>query len=185
MDKLKLRQDLKRRRALLSNAERLSFATAAADHLMGISPMASSRRIGLYRSVRDELSTEPLFRQLLEAGREVFFPKMDQMTGALNWGASTDLSALVKGPFGIPEPTKATSDTASLDMIVVPGLGFGLKGGRLGYGAGWYDRTLEHFKGQIIGFGFECQVLDAVPVEGHDRSVHWIVTELRAIPIES
>ena len=185
MDISKLRQELKGRRAQLSKADRFGFAQAAAEQFLRIPIFSSGQRVGLYRCVRDEMSTVPLFRELLVAGREVFFPKMDQSTGALNWGACQDLGALVKGPFGIPEPAEATEHAASLDMIVVPGLGFGLNGGRLGYGAGWYDRTLEYFEGKVIGFGFECQVLDAVPVEGHDRPVHWIVTELRAIPIES
>ena len=72
-----------------------------------------------------------------------------------------------------------------MELIVVPGLGFGLNGGRLGYGAGWYDRTLEGFEGTVVGLGYEFQVLEAVPTEGHDHPVNWIATELRAIPIGS
>ena len=108
---------------------------------------------------------------------------MDRSSRSLSWGQVKTLKTMVPGPYGILEPETATDSAADLDVIVVPGLGFGLNGGRLGYGAGWYDRTLDVFKGPVVGLGYNCQVLDFVPAEAHDRPVHWIVTELRAIPV--
>ena len=109
---------------------------------------------------------------------------MQKQSKSLSWGRIDAWDALVRGPMGIGQPVEAPNGSSELELIVVPGLGFGLNGGRLGYGAGWYDRTLELFDGVVVGLGFECQVLDGVPVEEHDHLVDWIVTELRAVSVK-
>ena len=183
MDKVQLREKMKQERSLLTEQERIDFAQAAAQSLMGSDALLKIDNIGLFASVRDEIDTKPLFEALVASGRQVFFPKMDMQSRALNWGPVDALDSLVKGPYGISEPASATYSVADLGMIVVPGLGFGLNGGRLGYGAGWYDRSLDVFQGMVVGLGYDCQVLEVVPAEEHDQPVHWIVTELRAIPL--
>lgn len=64
---------------------------------------------------------------------------------------------------------------------------FDLHGHRIGYGGGYYDRMLESIKGKIvhiIGVCFECQLIDAIPIERHDMAVGRIITEERVIAIE-
>ena len=184
-DKNQLREKLKLQRAQLTKAEREALSQAAAKQVLHGDVLQGAANIGLFSSVRDEIDTTPLFRLLTSAGLRAFFPKMNRVSQRLDWGPVTRLDSMVKGPYGIHEPAEASSDVASLELIVVPGLGFGLNGGRLGYGAGWYDRTLEGFEGAVVGLGYDFQVLEAVPTEGHDHPVNWIVTELRAIPIGS
>ena len=183
MEKDELRHRLRLGRAAVPASDRRHFAAAAVQHLISIPNVSNIQNIGLFASVRDEIDTRPVFEQLISMGKTVFFPRMQKSTHALTWGALASWDALVAGPMGIGQPQEAPSDAQELDLIVVPGLGFGLNGGRLGYGAGWYDRTLELFHGVVVGLGFECQVLDGVPVEEHDHLVDWIVTELRAISI--
>jgi|MDSW01.1.fsa_nt_gb 5-formyltetrahydrofolate cyclo-ligase len=183
MDKTQLRKDMKHKRSLLTETERRDFSEQAARRLMSLKIMLNAQSIGLFSSVGEEIDTAVLYDYLSESGRQVFFPRMDKASRSLNWGHVETLKTMVQGPYGIFEPELATDCTAQLDLIVVPGLGFGLNGGRLGYGAGWYDRTLKHFKGPVVGLGYDCQVLESVPTEAHDRPVHWIVTELRAIPL--
>ncbi len=183
MDKALLRENMKQKRALLTQQEHQRFSQQAADMLLGSELLLNCENIGVFSSIGSEIDTTPLFADLTDSGRRVFFPKMDNASRSLTWGPVDTLASMVKGPYGVLEPERATNGVADLDLIVVPGLGFGLNGGRLGYGAGWYDRTLELFEGKVVGFGFECQVLEAVPTEVHDHPVHWIVTELRAIPL--
>ena len=183
MEKDELRQRLRLARAALPVSDRRHFAAAAVQHLISIPNVSGVQNIGLFASVRDEIDTRPVFEHLISMGKTVFFPRMQKSSHALTWGALASWDALVAGPMGIGQPEEAPSDAQELDLIVVPGLGFGLNGGRLGYGAGWYDRTLDVFKGPVVGLGYNCQVLDFVPAEAHDQPVHWIVTELRAIPV--
>ena len=70
----------------------------------------------------------------------------------------------------------------AIDLILVPGCGFDLEGGRLGRGGGYYDRFLAGQVGVLkVGLCFECQMIDRLPTEAHDQSVDLIVTESRVI----
>lgn len=183
MEKNKLRQELGALRAAIPGASRAEFAAAAAEQVASLPEVSNIEQIGIFASIRDEIDTRPLFEKMITLGKRVFFPRMQKSTNSLTWGRIDSWDALVAGPMGIGQPQEAPIGAEDLGLIVVPGLGFGLNGGRLGYGAGWYDRTLELFDGVVVGLGFECQVLDGVPVEGHDHLVDWIVTELRVISI--
>jgi 5-formyltetrahydrofolate cyclo-ligase len=66
-------------------------------------------------------------------------------------------------------------------IILVPGLGFTNKGQRLGRGRGFYDKYLNNFNGLIIGLGFELQIEQQLPIESHDKTMNYIVTEKRVI----
>lgn len=63
------------------------------------------------------------------------------------------------------------------DVLLVPGLGFTVRGQRLGRGGGYYDRYLNEFKGIKIGICFENQIQQMIPVEEHDQNVDWVITD--------
>ena len=69
-------------------------------------------------------------------------------------------------------------DPASVDVVIVPGLAFTLRGDRLGQGGGWYDRFLAGLRPDAvaIGVGFREQLVDHLPVEPHDVRLHQVVT---------
>lgn len=82
--------------------------------------------------------------------------------------------------FDVPEPAHGEPvDLEQLGAVLVPGLAFDRSGARLGRGAGFYDRFLEPLKAptRLIGVCFECQLVDEVPTESHDRRVASIVSE--------
>ena len=62
------------------------------------------------------------------------------------------------------------------DIILVPGLGFSIKGDRLGRGGGFYDHYLKSFKGITVGMAFREQIIEKIPVEAHDIGVHFVVS---------
>ncbi len=74
-------------------------------------------------------------------------------------------------------------------MLLVPMLAYDLEGGRLGYGGGYYDRTLEALRaaGPVIavGIAFAAQRMDNLPRETHDQPLDWIVTESEVWEIEA
>jgi 5-formyltetrahydrofolate cyclo-ligase len=67
------------------------------------------------------------------------------------------------------------------DAVLVPGLGFDVNGGRLGRGGGFYDRLLAAGTACRVGVAFECQVVEALPLEPHDRRMEFIITEQRVL----
>lgn len=87
---------------------------------------------------------------------------------------------LVSGTLGIREPDADTeiTDPIELDVILCPGLGFGRDGSRLGRGRGFYDRALARCRPdiEIIGIGFDLQLVDRLPTEPHDRYLDRILT---------
>lgn len=92
---------------------------------------------------------------------------------------------LKRGAMGVWEPSGSTQVTLnSIDIILVPGLAFGLRdGARLGRGGGFYDRLLAHpetARARRIGIAFHVQMLPDVPCEAHDIGVSEIITELDA-----
>jgi 5-formyltetrahydrofolate cyclo-ligase len=91
---------------------------------------------------------------------------------------------LERGVLGIATPRPEWKVATAIDVFVVPGVGFGLDGSRLGRGAGYYDATLvKHPAAVKVGFTFECCVVERLPVDAWDVKMDWIVTESRATKI--
>jgi len=90
------------------------------------------------------------------------------------------------GAYGIPAPPPDRPE-ADPDLVLVPLLAVDVSGGRLGQGAGFYDRALARLRARrsrpvlAVGWALECQLLRAVPVDGRDAPLDWIVTERRAL----
>lgn len=83
---------------------------------------------------------------------------------------------LEAGAFGVPVPTEGGWRVP--DVVIVPLVGFDARGGRLGYGGGFYDRTLPGLNGALIlGFALEAQRVDVIPQDANDVSLPFIVTD--------
>ena len=85
-----------------------------------------------------------------------------------------------KTAVGVLEPDTADPvDPAEIDLVLVPGLGFGPAGQRIGRGAGFYDRFLANprLTAATCGLAFELQVIDGIPMGTHDVALHMLVTE--------
>jgi len=93
--------------------------------------------------------------------------------------------AMVGGAFGAAVP--ATLDWITPEILIVPLVGFDLEGNRLGYGGGFYDRTLEGLRARgaalAIGFAYEAQAAGDLPLEPTDQPLDLIVTESRVIDL--
>jgi len=86
------------------------------------------------------------------------------------------------GSFGVREPAEEDFNFVSpdqIDLVVVPGLAFDRRGGRIGYGKGYFDRLLSRLGSQVprIALAFDFQVLGAVPQDENDIRVDAIITE--------
>ena len=179
--KRSLRHVLRERRSLLRPEQRQSRGRRASKRLGACLQVHGVRRVGLFASIRCEIPTEPAFEVLREQGCEVALPRILEDSEILEFGWVQDWTNLVFGRYHIPEPVGEVAELRHLDAIVVPGLGFDASGGRLGYGAGWYDRTLASYAGWVVGFGFDVQVVEAVPMEPHDRRLDFVVTDERTL----
>ena len=134
--------------------------------------------LALYSAVSNEVLTEEVALQAISCGKQVVYPRV---SGAgLEFVAIQDLAELVAGTFGVLEPQGGRLvDVAAIDVLLVPGVAFDRDGHRLGYGKGYYDRTLAECPASSvhIGLAYDFQLIDALPVGEHDRPVSVLMTE--------
>ncbi|MCX6971383.1 MAG: 5-formyltetrahydrofolate cyclo-ligase [Verrucomicrobia bacterium] len=108
-------------------------------------------------------------------GKRIAMPRAEGDDLQFHWVASR--AELRPGRFGILEPAAQAPDAGSgFDLILVPGLAFDLRGGRLGRGRGFYDRFLSNARGLRVGVCFEDQIVGDVPEEPHDLRMDFVVT---------
>jgi 5-formyltetrahydrofolate cyclo-ligase len=130
--------------------------------------------VGLFAAMPEEPDLAPLRG---EAGVKVY-PRISGED--LTWWAVEGPDDLEAGVHGILEPRLGAAtriEPEEIEWILVPGLGFGRDGSRLGRGRGFYDRTLGRVRGRITGVAFGIQVEDRMPREEWDRPVAEIITE--------
>jgi 5-formyltetrahydrofolate cyclo-ligase len=175
-----LRRQLLDRRAAIQEADRVAAAAAVQRCVAGTSQWQEAATVLAYAAKGSELPAEPLLAATLAAGKRLVLPRVDEV-GGLALHAISNVAYLVPGYRDIREPPSGLPSVAvdEIDLALIPGVGFDRHGGRLGYGGGFYDRLLADrgWRCPIWGVAFACQVLDRLPLEGHDRTVTAVVTE--------
>ena len=173
-----LRREARETRARLSVAAP-DFAARVADRAAALS-FASGSVVGGYVALSGEADPHVFLERLSALGCALAYPRVAAKDEPLifhRWSAGQELIA---GAYGIPEPA-ADWPVASPDIFLVPLLSFDAEGYRLGYGGGYYDRTLETLRARrsviAIGVAFSGQELARVPHEPSDQRLDWIVTE--------
>lgn len=179
-EKARWRRRLKERRRALG-PDRARLSRLAAWRAMSVIPVDRAPAVAIFWSLADEIDTSPL-RQILEAlNLPIGLPRMTGREQPLTFHAWRTGEPLIEGPMGVQEPA---ADAPSLvpDVMILPLLGFDRQGYRLGYGGGFYDRTLAERRAtgrplRTIGFAFDGQRLDAVPRGPEDEPIDIIVTD--------
>ncbi|PLX86352.1 MAG: 5-formyltetrahydrofolate cyclo-ligase [Desulfuromonas sp.] len=181
MPKRPVRDTLLARRRHSSPQTCLALSLKIQERLLSLHCYAEAGSLALYCAVNNEVATEGLGRSALAAGKQVYYPRISGST--LAFGRVLSLDQLSPGCFGIPEPPEGEIvNAAAIDLILVPGVAFDLRGHRLGYGRGYYDRALkEHGSSLAIGLAYDFQLVDSLPVESHDRSLTAVITETRTL----
>lgn len=180
-----LRERMKAERARAA-AARPDAARHAAARFMAAIPVEAGAVVALYAPIRDELDTAPLAEALAERGAHLALPVMAGKRAPLLFRLAPLDAELVKGPFGVMEP-RPEQPEAQPEIIVCPLLGFSRDGARLGYGAGYYDRTLRALRASgavvAVGFGYGAQEVETLPATKDDAPLDFIVTEREAIRV--
>ena len=182
-EKESLRRAMLERRAALSAEFQAAAAQAVEERLFSLPEWDAVPRLGLYWAVRGEVPTQGIFRRLSAAGRRVCLPRLG--ASGLEFAEARDESSLVPGAWGILEPDSRLPvvSVERLAAILVPGVAFDARGGRLGWGKGYYDRALRGFRGRRWALAYDFQVLERVPTDDRDEPVERIVTERRVIEV--
>ena len=139
-------------------------------------------KILIYLSKDGEVGTDNLLGRAFELGKRVYVPVVDRESDELHISElpGPDTSFRL-GAFGVREPEEEDLNFVSpdqIDLVIAPGLAFDRRGGRIGYGKGYYDRLLNRLGSQVprIALAFDFQVLDTVPQDENDIQVDAIIT---------
>lgn len=144
----------------------------------------AGRVVSGYLPIRTEIDPRPALAEATDRS-PVCMPVIDGRARPLRFRAWHPGAELAEGPFGTGAPAEGRFLVP--DVLVVPLLAFDRSGARLGYGGGYYDRTLEGLRHAgrpvAVGFAYAAQEVDAVPVEPTDQRLDAVVTEEGLIPM--
>jgi 5-formyltetrahydrofolate cyclo-ligase len=136
--------------------------------------------------IRTEIDVIPLLHALAARGHTLALPVVVGPARPLVFRAWREGDAMAEGPYGIREPLADVPEVAP-HVLLVPLLAFDRAGWRLGYGGGFYDRSLaalrERSATMAIGVAWAAQEVAAVPRDGRDQPLDWVVTEREALRI--
>lgn len=177
---------LAQRPAIAAAAGRVPAARALCDRVLAHVPVRADAVWSGFWPVREEIDPLPLLTAVAEAGGRAALPVVAGRDAPLlfrRWRPDMDLQA---GAFGIREPGPDAPEVVP-DVVLVPLLAFDRAGGRLGYGGGFYDRTLSALRlirsVTAIGVAYAGQELPEVPEEAHDEPLDAIATEHEIIQV--
>jgi 5,10-methenyltetrahydrofolate synthetase len=174
-----LRREMVARRAALSDAEHASLSARIVEHLLASLPLPGV--LAFCWPIKHEPDVRAVVERWAALGARAALPVVVAEEAPLAfrlWTADTPLEA---DRYGIPTPV--AGDFVQPDMILLPLNGFDAAGYRLGYGGGYFDRTLAALSPRplAVGVGFEINRLDSIRPESHDQRLDWIVTEAAAL----
>ncbi|KYK26555.1 5-formyltetrahydrofolate cyclo-ligase [Thermoplasmatales archaeon SG8-52-1] len=155
------------------------------NKLFNLNEFKQASTILFYVSYNNEVYTHEMIKELLASKKNIVVPISDKNNRILILSKLENWDDLSIGSYNILEPKKDIInqvDLDSIDLIIVPGVGFDEGGNRIGHGKGYYDNLLRNSKqATSIGLSFECQIVDKISTGKYDIPIDIIVTEKRII----
>lgn len=178
--KSQLRSLVRARIGSMSPADRSSADRRICGYLADLTEELGVVSVLAYLALPDEVKVDGFLSTMVERGCRVLLPRVvggDRLRYG-GWRPTVKLSRDDAGVLA-PEAASPGDRPRGAGLLVVPGRAFDTTGGRLGRGRGYYDRLLMAGAGGrlVVGAAYECQVVEHVPREEHDRDVDCLVTE--------
>jgi 5-formyltetrahydrofolate cyclo-ligase len=185
--KSEIRRSILARRDALSKKQRAEKSKAIMDRLFAFANFLESRIVIFYLSHKSEVDTEPMVKKALALEKIIALPLIDEEKKEIvplkidNLDRDTG-----PGYRGIREPIRQRCKeipVQHVNLAIIPGIAFDERGGRIGYGTGFYDRFIPDLDvtTRKVALAFECQIVPQIPMEPHDRYTDIIITEKRII----
>ena len=167
------------RAGLGADVQAQAAAAVAKQGLDFLAPRPKGSVVSGFAPLPDEFRVWPLLRRLNGEGFRLVLPVMQGKGKPLVFRAWAPGDAMDSGVWGIAEP-RADKAAVEPDILIVPLLAFDRRGWRLGYGGGFYDRTLKGLRARrqavAVGLGHDEQEVDAVPHLDYDQRLDWVLT---------
>ena len=167
------------RRAAAFAAHGMTAGARLADHELSFLRIAPGAVVSGFSAIRDEIDPAALLARLQAAGYRLCLPVMEGKGLPLVFRGWSPGDAMGKVQWGIAEPLP-DKPVLEPDVLLVPLLAFDATGYRLGYGGGFYDRTLARLRAVkpvvAVGVAYDELKVDAVPHQGYDQPLDWVLT---------
>lgn len=158
------------------------------ERLLALDAIAHAKRVALFWPIvaRHEVDLRAFDAALRARGARVAYPAIDPETNVMTFRFVDAVADLEVQGYGFAEPAAGAEEATALDAVLAPALAIDSRGYRLGYGAGYYDRTLPRFcpPAVSVAVAFDFQLLVEVPLTEGDVACDWIVTDTRTLAAE-
>ena len=182
-----LREEMIHIRRQIRAEARAAGARALAEAGLNFLSPPPGAKISGYAAIGDEIDPSALLHALAAQGHPIALPVTVGKGKPLIFRSWRPGAPLHEGSFDVPEPGEQAPELTP-DIVLAPVLAFDARGYRLGYGAGYYDRTLACLRGHkpviAIGLAFDVSQVDEVPHDEHDQRLDWVLTPSGPIRIE-
>lgn len=189
-----LRREILKKRDSLRKQDAEEMSGLITDKLFQLERFREAKRVAFYMTKGSEVDTSVMIQKAMAMKKEVFVPVTDHK---ITFYRFTSFADMKPGKYGILEPMTrdtghgtlgtghGTPDTKPTepDVVVVPGVVFGLCMHRIGYGKGYYDKYLAASAAYRVGICYDFQVVERLPTHENDERMDEIVTDKRLISL--
>ncbi|NMM62759.1 5-formyltetrahydrofolate cyclo-ligase [Clostridium sp. P21] len=180
-NKKSIRKLVKERKNTFSAADRQNSNSIIFNKIINSSDYKNAQTIFIFVSFNNEVDTHRIIKQALQDGKILCVPKIISKEQGMDIVRIKSFKDLKEGAYGIlePEDNKLKVQEKDIELSYLPGLAFDRRGGRIGYGGGFYDRFLVKTRkdSKKIGLAYKFQVFSEVPMEEHDVFIDGIITD--------
>lgn len=179
-----LRDEIRDRRSARTVQDRDAAASGITGQLDALVAHHGAQTVSCFVSTATEPGTRSFIAGAVQRGIRVLLP-ITRADGLLDWAVADD-AGFRTGRFGVSEPTStplAPDALEQADLMIIPAAAVATDGTRLGWGRGYFDKTIESMIAAppVYAVTFDSEVLDSLPFEPHDQPVAGIVTPVRTI----
>lgn len=184
-EKRAMRAEIRERRHTLSEQQREAASAGITAQLDALVASVGARTVSCYLSTTVEPGTREFVNGAIARGIEVLLP-VTRADGLLDWIVATQEGEEVEGLLGIPEPTGELVGPMAVhdaDLLLIPAAAIGEDGTRLGWGRGYFDKTIGSMETcpPVYAIIYDSELVPSVPRELHDQPVSGVVTPTRTL----
>lgn len=182
-----LRAELRERRQLLSESARDAAARGVTEQLDALVAKVGARSLSCFLSTTTEPGTREFVDRAVARGIRVLLP-VTRADGLLDWSVATPDIDIAEGMYGLPEPVGELLGPIavnSVDLLVIPAAAVDRSGMRLGWGRGFFDKTIGSMERcpPVYAVVYDTEILDEVPRDLHDQRVTGVVTPTQTLTL--
>ncbi len=181
LSKEDIRNYILSKREICDSETRIKWDNNIFDKVINSEFYKKASIIFIFVSFKNEVNTHQIINRSISDGKIICVPKIQSKEKGIEIFRINSLAEVKPGYYGILEPLERCPevDSKSIDLILMPGVAFDRHGGRVGYGAGFYDRFLSKINIEIdkVALSYNFQLLNNVPMNKLDVFIDGIITE--------